>query len=166
MFWRRRKRNDPPLSKTSSDQTEQSIEEHAHDQGNESYKYLPDNVFIGSRLQVWWPGEKQYYPGVLEKLQEMNAKSDDVGMSQNPHFIKYDDGDEEWTNLFERDFKLIKQNNDKKNNGQSNRRTAHMTKDDRGVEWTESSKQNVSNVVNNKRRTKTSPRRTRRAKLG
>ena len=57
-----------------------------------------DQIKVKTRILVWWPYEKQYYSGTVDMIE--NDKSD-------PHHVLYDDGDEQWTNLFQRDFKRI-----------------------------------------------------------
>jgi len=56
-----------------------------------------DDVHVGSKLSVWWPAEKKYYEGKVAKIDN----------SRKPYFIKYKDGDEEWTDLRRRYFRLL-----------------------------------------------------------
>lgn len=62
-------------------------------------------VKINSKILVWWPLEKEFFPGKVTKILE--------GCDQ-PHHIKYDDGDEEWTNLNHRKFRMQHGKNEKK----------------------------------------------------
>lgn len=57
-----------------------------------------NNLQVGSRVSVWWSNKKLFYSGTIIKLKE-GAKY--------PHYLKYDDGDREWANLFLRRCKLI-----------------------------------------------------------
>lgn len=54
-------------------------------------------VNVGSRLAVWWPGEKKYFDGTVTKVDD----------SRKPYFIEYDDDDEEWTDLRRRYFRFL-----------------------------------------------------------
>lgn len=56
-----------------------------------------DKVHVGSRLAVWWPGEKKYFDGTVRKIDD----------SRKPYFIEYDDDDEEWTDLRRRYFRFL-----------------------------------------------------------
>jgi len=53
------------------------------------------NLSVGSRVSVWWHLEKKYFLASVSQLDPSRAK---------PHFLKYDDGDTEWTNLQYRTF--------------------------------------------------------------
>lgn len=66
-----------------------------HTLSTEKKKQQIAKLHIGSRLSVWWPHEKQYYTGGLKKIRTLENQ---------PHFIEYDDGDTEWTNLLHRKF--------------------------------------------------------------
>jgi len=55
-------------------------------------------VVQGSRVSVWWPAEKKYFPAEVRKI---------VASKPKHHFLVYDDGDEEWTNLAFRKFHFI-----------------------------------------------------------
>jgi len=55
------------------------------------------DVRVGSKLSVWWPGEKRYFEGKVAKIDN----------SRKPYFIKYKDGDEEWTDLRRRYFRIL-----------------------------------------------------------
>ena len=62
----------------------------------------PDNpkvadLRVGSRLSVWWNGERAFFLGRLSKIKASRPK---------PHYIEYEDGDTEWTDLAYRRFKL------------------------------------------------------------
>jgi len=62
---------------------------------------LVADLKIGSGVSVWWPEEKVYFDGVVTKI---------VGWGSNPHYVEYDDGDCEWTNLNYRKFTINEQN--------------------------------------------------------
>ena len=70
---------------------------------DETHKYkdfvygVVDDVRVGSKLSVWWPGEKKYFDGKVTKIDN----------SRKPYFIKYKDGDEEWTDLRRRYFRIL-----------------------------------------------------------
>jgi hypothetical protein len=57
-------------------------------------------IEVNSRVLVWWPYEKKYYSGTVDRI-KVNSSDPD------PHHILYDDGDRQWTNLCHRDFKRI-----------------------------------------------------------
>ena len=57
-----------------------------------------EKLQIGSRVSVWWPAEKEFFNGSLTKLDTRKIK---------PHFVQYDDGDQEWLDLAHRKFELI-----------------------------------------------------------
>ena len=56
-----------------------------------------DKVKVGSRIAVWWTMDKVYYAGKVAK----------IGDGRKPFFIKYDDNDEEWTDLRKRYFRFL-----------------------------------------------------------
>ena len=65
----------------------------------------PDNpniheLHIGSRVSVWWSYEKLYFHGTLTQIRYKENIS-------KPHFIQYDDGDEQWVNLAFRSFRRL-----------------------------------------------------------
>jgi len=57
-------------------------------------------IEVNSRVLVWWPYEKRYYSGTVDRI-KVNSSD------PHPHHILYDDGDRQWTNLCHRDFKHI-----------------------------------------------------------
>jgi hypothetical protein len=57
-------------------------------------------IEVNSRVLVWWPYEKRYYSGTVDRI-KVNSSDPD------PHHILYDDGDRHWTNLWHCDFKRI-----------------------------------------------------------
>jgi len=56
-----------------------------------------DQATVGTRISVWWPGEKQYYGAIIKRIKD--------GRSE-PFRLYYDDGDKEWTDLSSRKFVL------------------------------------------------------------
>ena len=67
---------------------------------------------ISDRISVWWPEEQEYYTGTL--LAKTSSNNDSNGEDSEsdsypsqPHHIRYDDGDEEWTNLLHRKFRRV-----------------------------------------------------------
>lgn len=69
-------------------------------QSNKKQKQIA-KLSVGSRVSVWWPKDKEYYTGTLTKKKR---EGDEDG---KPHHIRYDDKDEEWTNLLYRKFKRV-----------------------------------------------------------
>jgi hypothetical protein len=57
------------------------------------------SLSLNSRLQIWWPNEQEYYQGTLKRVSPQ---------AHLPHYVVYDDGDKEWTNLEGRKFRLEK----------------------------------------------------------
>jgi hypothetical protein len=55
-------------------------------------------IEVNSRILVWWPHEKRYYSGTVDRIKVKRP---------DPHHILYDDGDKHWINLHHRDFKRI-----------------------------------------------------------
>lgn len=53
-------------------------------------------ISINTRIEVWWPLEKQYFPGKLT-----NQRDDDCWK------VEYDDGDQEWILLSRERFRLL-----------------------------------------------------------
>jgi hypothetical protein len=88
--------SDDELSATRTSDSDSSDEDHyAYD----DFVYgAVDNLKIGSRIAVWWPSEKKYFSGTLKKMDDDSRK---------PYFVKYDDGDEEWTDLRKRYFRFV-----------------------------------------------------------
>jgi hypothetical protein len=63
-----------------------------------------DGLRIGSRLSIWWSLEKKYFRGTVAKIEKSRKER-----ARTPYFIKYDDGDEEWTDLKRRYFRILEQ---------------------------------------------------------
>lgn len=59
-----------------------------------------DKLKVGSRISIWWTSEKRYFDGTIKKI------ISDTGC-RRPYFIKYDDGDVEWTDLRRRYFRFL-----------------------------------------------------------
>jgi len=95
---------------------------------NQKVKTKVEQLNLHSRLLIYWPQEKKYFPGILDvidytdqslfengcadsgghKVQVDNScKKKKKRMHHKPHHIRYDDGDEEWTNLLYRDFHIV-----------------------------------------------------------
>mmetsp|Transcript_35474 Transcript_35474/g.50291 ORF Transcript_35474/g.50291 Transcript_35474/m.50291 type:complete len:424 (+) Transcript_35474:1404-2675(+) len=47
-------------------------------------------VCVGSRVSIYWAEDDEYYDGFVTRVRGTNEKT---------HFVKYDDGDEEWVDL-------------------------------------------------------------------
>jgi hypothetical protein len=56
-----------------------------------------NSVKVGTRLSIWWSGEKRFYTGTVTKFDKASCK----------HFVEYDDGDAEWTMLNRRKARLV-----------------------------------------------------------
>jgi len=56
-----------------------------------------ETLTIGSRITVWWPNEREYFDATIVDIQKDREQS---------HSLMYDDGDEEWTSLLGRKFKI------------------------------------------------------------
>ncbi|CAB9518578.1 helicase [Seminavis robusta] len=52
----------------------------------------------GTRVAVWWPSEEEYFNATVMKICNDNV---------NPHYLWYDDGDSQQTNLLYTKFKLL-----------------------------------------------------------
>ena len=61
-----------------------------------------NRVVIGSRVSIWWEGEKRYYEGVVAKMRS----------AKRGYFVKYDDGDKEWVDLHMEKFMLLDYENE------------------------------------------------------
>lgn len=83
---------------------------------SQKMKTIVEQLPLHSSLLIWWPQEKKYFKGILDEINihrtgECNPfenYEDGDTISYKPHHIRYDDGDEEWTNLLHRDFKIDK----------------------------------------------------------
>jgi hypothetical protein len=53
-------------------------------------------VTVGSRVSVWWPADRRHYKGIVTKERQ----------GKNPFFLEYDDGEKEWINFSEHNFRL------------------------------------------------------------
>ena len=49
-----------------------------------------DDVHVGSLVSVWWEYYKQYFPGVVKRINPSRSK---------PFFVHYDDDDARWEDL-------------------------------------------------------------------
>jgi hypothetical protein len=75
--------------KSSKSAREKKLEDAAKRKKVESLK-------VGSKISVFWPKEKKFFLGKVERINFGKKK---------PHYILYDDGDKEHTDLFFRSFK-------------------------------------------------------------
>ena len=53
---------------------------------------------VGSRLEVWWSGDEEYFKGTVTKQ----------GKTTGKYFIDYDDGTKEWINVNHQEYRLIR----------------------------------------------------------
>lgn len=100
------KRNVASDERKTSDSSRESIEGYeseSKDCINASPEQNPlvADLKIGSGVSVWWPDQEEYFDGVVTKI---------VGQGSNPHYVEYDDGDYEWTNLNNRKFTIKERN--------------------------------------------------------
>jgi len=58
----------------------------------------------GARISVYWPLDQQFFTGTLMKIKPTTK---DSKFKSNIHFIHYDDGDKQWTNLNHRKFRNV-----------------------------------------------------------
>ena len=61
---------------------------------------LLSQLRVGSRIEVWWTGDKKYYPGTVA--------SKVPGGGEHEYFVNYDDGDHHDLDLKEERFRMIK----------------------------------------------------------
>ena len=61
---------------------------------------LLSQLRVGSRIEVWWTGDKRYYPGTVA--------SGIPGGGKYEYFVHYDDGDRHYLDLREERFRIIK----------------------------------------------------------
>lgn len=54
-------------------------------------------VWIGSRLSVWWPEEKEYFDCTVTRYRD----------HRRSFYLEYDDGDREWIDLADTDFFIV-----------------------------------------------------------
>ena len=95
-----------PTSKKIESESENSDESDASSSSSslDHYAYTDfvygnvDNVKVGSRVAVWWPGNRRYFDGTVEQIGTSSKKR---------YFIKYDDDDTEWTDLKKRYYRLL-----------------------------------------------------------
>lgn len=60
---------------------------------------------VGSRVAIYWDGEQEYFKATIKKHDASRAK---------PFFVRYDDGDREWTSLENERFRILKTSDTKK----------------------------------------------------
>lgn len=47
---------------------------------------------VGSRISIWWAHDKEFFTGTLKKIRALKDGEDE--MTNKPHYVCYDDGDE------------------------------------------------------------------------
>ena len=91
----------PRSSATSSSSTSSAGASTASPATKEDQKTkLLSQLRVGSRIEVWWTGDKKYYPGTVA--------SRVPGGGDHEYFVKYDDGDHHDLDLKEERFRMIK----------------------------------------------------------
>lgn len=70
---------------------------HSADESND--RGDPEDVIVGSRVGVWWSGDRVYYPGSVVQY-DRTAKS-------RRFRLRYDDGDEEWIDFDRHKFRFL-----------------------------------------------------------
>lgn len=58
---------------------------------------------VGTRVSVLWGNEDCFFQGTIRKIKESSKSLDDG----KPHYIEYDDGENQWTNLYFCKFRTI-----------------------------------------------------------
>jgi hypothetical protein len=58
-------------------------------------------LHVNARVSMYWALEGAHFQGTLKNIKSMD---DPFAFNAKPHFIEYDDGDCEWTNLYFRKF--------------------------------------------------------------
>ncbi len=86
---------------------------------------------VGSRVGVYWQDDKCYYPCTIEKRAEANK---DNGFEPSRFFIRYDDGESEWTDMATEKLRWLDddEDDDEEEEGQNRkrRRTIEESDDD------------------------------------
>jgi hypothetical protein len=91
------------------DEMDSDLDDNATSESSDSEDHLAyddfifgkvDNLRVGSRISVWWTGNKRYFDGTIKKIDERPG-------TRRPFFIKYDDHDEEWTDLRRRYYRVL-----------------------------------------------------------
>lgn len=84
---------------TSRDRRRGKKQGHSPSHGRREDCTDPSLVAVGARVAIYWDGEGEYFKGtVLKKSPTKKAK---------PFFVKYDDGDKEWTSFVGERFRLL-----------------------------------------------------------
>lgn len=68
------------------------------EEGDENDDEELQRLAIGSRVEVWWPGEKEYFPGTVTRKHKKLSHC---------WFVEYDDDDEDWIDFRMRDFHFL-----------------------------------------------------------
>jgi hypothetical protein len=62
-------------------------------------------IDVGTRVEIYWDGEKKYFAGTVTKRREKNNKN------SKPFYVVYDDGDKEWVDFSkEKNFRILPDN--------------------------------------------------------
>ncbi len=101
-----RAKADKPTKKTEweSENSDESDASSSSSSSLDHYAYTDfvygnvDKVKVGSRVAVWWPGNRRYFDGTVREIRTSTKK---------PYFIKYDDDDTEWTDLKKRYYRFL-----------------------------------------------------------
>ncbi|XP_076951233.1 uncharacterized protein LOC143624472 [Bidens hawaiensis] len=98
------------------------------DDVSDAIKY--DASLVGTKVKVWWPEDKMYYEGVVEKFYPAKKK----------HKVSYVDGDEETLNLKTQKWEILQE---------------FSARDDKEEQNSEAENEEASPATNRKKRSKT-----------
>lgn len=101
---------------SNNDQKRSTTQTHAI-----SSSSLP-NIDVGTRVEIYWDGEKKYFAGTVTRRRDKNKGK--------PFYVVYDDGDKEWVDFSrEKKFRILRSDQDDENVAPSkkkNARTKHF----------------------------------------
>ncbi|KAL3929707.1 MAG: hypothetical protein SGBAC_012096, partial [Bacillariaceae sp.] len=81
---------------------------------NAQKEALVANLQVHCKLNVYWPGEHKWYKGQLVQISSSTTTATtskerrrNHEAPQDHHYVEYEDGDSEWTNLNQRKFQIL-----------------------------------------------------------
>jgi hypothetical protein len=82
-------------------------------------------VEVGTRVSVWWVGDEEFFDGTVTR------RRNPAKISKKPFYVEYDDGDNEWIDLAEHKFRLLRESSQKHNSESEVEESRRSTKKSR-----------------------------------
>ena len=117
------KNSNAMIASLPSREAHQNKKNHAVSSKNKLWTKLK----VGSKIGIYWDDDKCYYPCTVEGREEANAANSSSSSSSSRFFVRYDDGESEWTDMAQEKLRWLDDEDDNEEDNDNEAGTTSTT---------------------------------------